>query len=156
VATDSEIIAMVKEAFGGCKRPVHFTNWTHCSECEEHDRVLRSRTVETLRLQDIENPGWDPLCFISADGFKYYFPALARFTLNGSEADWYGHQFFFHLTYQGSENRHLLACNYEQRASVAALLRHLAETKVELIVKWLATDELKAALELWNDTLAKG
>jgi hypothetical protein len=150
VATDSEILAQVKNAFGRCKRPVHFTNWTHCSECEEHDSVLRSRSVETLRLQDIGNPGWDPLCFISAEGFKYYFPAVARITLDGSEADWFGNQLLFHLTYQGSDNRHLVACDQIQRQSVLALLTHLQNTRAKLISEYLKTDDWNAAIGLWR------
>ena len=125
MASDSEILAQVKEAFARCKRPAHFTNWRHCSECEEHDRLLRSRSIETLRIQDIENPGWDPLCFISAEGFKYYFPALARITLSGSEDDCYCNQLLFHLTYQGSNNRHFVACDEAQKQAVLALLTHL-------------------------------
>ena len=154
MTSDSEILAQVEDVFGRCKRPVHFTNWTHCSECEEHDNLLRSRTLETLRLQDIENPGWDPLCFITAEGFKYYFPALARITLSGSEADWYGGQLLFHLIYEGANNRHLLASNESQRHTVVALLKHLENTRTKLVAEHFDGNDLSTAIKLWSNSPA--
>jgi hypothetical protein len=141
VATDLEILSVVKEAFGRCKRPVHFTNWTHCCECGQHDETLRSKSVETIGLRELGNPGWDPLCFISPEGFKYYLPALARLALSSSETAWYGKQLLFHLNYQGAENRHFLACSEEQKRAVETLLVHIAETRSELVDKWLAIDD---------------
>src|SRR5690242_13994900 len=101
VSSDDDILEVVRQAFAVCPRPEHFTDFTHCEECREHDDLLRSRDVDSLRGEDVGNPGWDPLCFTSAEGFAYFFPALARLALDsaGPDRDWYGPQLLFHLTY---------------------------------------------------------
>jgi len=151
--TDAQVLRTVKEAFATCRRPAHFTNYTHCEECAEHDELLRSRDSDSLSFDDVGNPGWDPICFVSPEGFSYYFPALARLALDGSDRthDWYGSQLFFHLCYDGRQNSRFLACTPEQRRAVTALLRHLVETRAELADSHLATDDLFQALEIWSD-----
>ena len=47
--------------------PDHFTDYTHCCECAEHDELLRARDRETLALEDVGNAGWDPICFVTAE-----------------------------------------------------------------------------------------
>lgn len=59
-------------------RPDDYINRYHCSECEEHYQELLNVPVEKLEYAHLENQGWDPTCFLSPDGFRYYFPALAR------------------------------------------------------------------------------
>ena len=81
MSSDAQVLETIQQAFASSPRPRHFTNYTHCSECAEHDEVLRSRDVQTLRIEDVGNPGWDPICFISPEGFAYYVPALARLAL---------------------------------------------------------------------------
>ncbi len=82
MTTDKEILERINQAFAASPRPEHFTNHTHCCECFEHDKLLRSRDGDTLGMNDVGNPGWDPICFISPEGFAYYLPALARLTLS--------------------------------------------------------------------------
>lgn len=74
---DAAILAVIDAEFGAVPRPEHFTDFTHCCECAEHDEALRSRDRASLRIEDVGNPGWDPLCFCSAEGIAYFFPALA-------------------------------------------------------------------------------
>src|ERR687888_2561810 len=62
-------------------KPAHFTNYRHCCECAEHDAVLTASDVNSIGLEQLGNPGWDPLCFTSAEGLLYYMPALIRLTL---------------------------------------------------------------------------
>jgi hypothetical protein len=50
-STDEAVIQNITEAFSGIEKPEHFTNFTHCDECKEHDDTLRARTVETLQGQ---------------------------------------------------------------------------------------------------------
>src|SRR5262245_8346730 len=66
-------------------RPAHFTNYRHCCECAEHDAILLAYDVQTLSRKQLGNPGWDPLCFVSPEGFLYYMPALIRLTLETME-----------------------------------------------------------------------
>jgi hypothetical protein len=97
--TDTEALGILDAAFGPCPRPEHFTNDKHCEECAEHDELLRNRDRDTLTVADVGNPSWDPICFISGEGFNYYFPTLARLAL-ADPADghgWYFEQLLFHL-----------------------------------------------------------
>ena len=79
---DAHVLRLVHEAFSACARPEHFTNYRHCCECAEHDALLLSRDNETLCLEDVGNAGWDPLCYVDAAGFAYFFPGLARLALD--------------------------------------------------------------------------
>jgi len=150
--TDADALATLHAAFSDCGRPDHFTDFTHCRECAEHDELLRSRDRETLRIEDVGNPGWDPLCFTSADGLAYYMPALGRLALDdpAGDVDWYVPQLLFHLTYQDGSNRILAAASRAQRQAVATLLRHIAGTRVELCERWSCREDLLAATELWE------
>jgi hypothetical protein len=78
MVSDLQIMSVIHEAFAAEPRPEHFTNYTHGCECAEHNELLRARDRETLGLEDVGNPGWDPICFVTAEGFRYYLPALVR------------------------------------------------------------------------------
>ena len=152
--TDGEILAMVNRAFAKRRRPEHFTNHTHCSECLEHDELLRSRDTETLTIGDVGNMGWDPICFITAEGYAYYFPALARLALAAPEAGggWYGAHLFSTLCLDGPRNNRFLACNAKQRKTVVAFLHHVIETRAELVdINPRAAKSLFEAIEIWSD-----
>jgi hypothetical protein len=155
VLSDAQILASIERAFAGCARPDHFTNYTHCDECAEHDEILRSRDVVTLCLEDVGNPGWDPICFISPQGFVYYLPALARLALAEptQPRGWYGPQLVFHLCSDGRRSERVLACTPEQRRPVVALLQHILETRVDLVDAWLCGDDLLRAIKYWADDL---
>lgn len=111
--SDTEILEALRQAFVGCQRPKHFTNHTHCCECAEHDELLRGRDVDTLRIGDVGNPAFDPICFITPEGFAYYLPALARLALEPlvDSHGWYGEQLLFHVRNDGPRNRRFLACS---------------------------------------------
>jgi hypothetical protein len=42
-------------------KPAHFTNYRHCCECAEHDATLVAYDVNTIGVEQLGNPGWDPL-----------------------------------------------------------------------------------------------
>ncbi len=112
---DAEALRAIEEAFRGSPRPEHFTDYRHCCECAEHDELLRSRDLDTLGIADVGNPGWDPICYITDEGFRYYLPALARLALAAplEAGGWYMPQLLFHLGYQGQGNRrnpHVFRC----------------------------------------------
>lgn len=152
MTTDADILRRVHDAFATCERPTHFTDYMHCPECAEHDELLRTRTPETLTLDDVGNPGWDPLCFVEPTGFAYYFPSLARLVLVAPDAehDWYGPQLLFHLTYEEVTNRHFLHCTSDQRHAVALLLRHLHDTQAAWVSEWCCAEALQTAIMLWS------
>jgi hypothetical protein len=152
--SDSDVLHEVRTAFAERVRPEHFTNFAHCEECAEHDELLRSRDVDSLSLPDVGNPGWDPICFITPPGFAYYLPALARLVLDSEESDavsWYGSQLLFHLCSDGADNARVKECSIAERNAVAVLLRHIAETRAELIDRSLSADQLFEALRYWDE-----
>lgn len=152
---DADVLNLVNSAFSTARRPEHFTNYKHCDECAEHDALLRSRDNDSLSLDDVGNPGWDPLCFVDAAGFAYFFPALARITLAEPDSvlNWYGPQLLFHLTYARStreQNKLIAAFDSRQREAVTTLLRHLAETRLQLAEDSFCSDQLQEAISLWS------
>ncbi len=150
---DTTILAVIDAEFGVVPRPEHFTDFSHCCECAEHDETLRSRDRASLRIEDVGNPGWDPLCFCSAEGIAYFFPALVRLALAGpaGESGWYGEQLVFHLYYGYRDNRFYLYCRPSQRAAVAGFLAHLIDTRATLIDDHASADEFLRCHELWHE-----
>lgn len=150
---DFQVLESLRKAFAACAKPEHFTNYKHCDECLAHDELLRSRDRKSLLLEDVNNPGWDPLCFTSAEGFFYYLPTLVRFCLTPSpDISWHFAQLVFHLTHSYERNRHLKHANAQQRQSVVAFLRHVASTRKSLVESYLCTKDLELAIRLWSDT----
>lgn len=151
MATDTEVLRQVNQVFKASPRPAHFTNYTHCEECAEHDEALGSRTVDTLQRDDAGTMASDPFCFTSPDGFKYYFPALARISLENPPKDqWYGYQLLFHLTSSGRENQFYVEFDDRQRRAVVAFLQHLGETRQQLLAQNLCDHTHSEALRIWS------
>ena len=118
MATPDELLAAVRAACRDAPRPEHFTNYAHCCECAEHDATLRAATTESIGLDELAHPSWDPICFITPAGFRYYLPGLARLALR-REGDYLG-QFLHHL--QSGRVEHLTR---SQAAAVLALLEYV-------------------------------
>jgi hypothetical protein len=124
-----ELLARVQQAFDQVPRPEHFTNYTHCCECFEHDETLRAATPDTIGLPELGNAGWDPICFISVEGFHYYMPALARLAL-GRGPEYYLDQFLGHLRWPPERIARMTA---DQRAALHHLLEYIFDTRFEEI-----------------------
>ncbi len=134
------------------KKPVHFTNYQHCCECAEHDETLTSFDRDSIGLQQLGSPGWDPLCFTYAEGLKYYLPALIRLTLDTIDnlQEMYLEQFLFHLIQDGKDNRLVSVCNKEQRKFIANFLEYLLEHHSDQIDKGTTySDDLFKAYDIW-------
>jgi hypothetical protein len=121
----SDILGSIDAAFGDTPRPAHFTNYTHCEECAEHDATLLAHTPDTISLEVIGNPGWDPLCYVDTQGLHYFMPGLARLAL-GSGHDYYLGQFLFHLSPDRIE-----ALDPRQREAMLALLEYIRDAMRE-------------------------
>lgn len=150
--TDAEALELVTQAFRSCVRPEHFTNFEHCGECAEHDETLRSREIESLAIEDVGSAGWDPMCFVTPQGFIYYFPALARLALTEPtyKFGWYGNIFFGQLISNGPRNERYMLCTPEQRSSVAAFIQHIIETRPALIDEHCAPEDALRAFQIWS------
>ncbi len=133
------------------KRPNHFVDYTHCEECAEHDEVLRNSRIDTIGLDELGNPGWDPMCFVDVYGFKYYLPALIRLCVQSNENNYYIDQFLFHITYGATEKQFLESFSDNERNFVATFLHYLVDTKAERIEENMDTDDLFKAIELWGN-----
>lgn len=139
----------IERVFSYNAAPENYTNHAHCAECAEHDETLRSYTPKSISLEQLGNPAWDPICFVLAPAFKYYFPALVRLALDSEETDCYLEQFLFHLTYQGQESRFFKHFSKAEREATLSVLRYIELNMGELIEQWNLAHELKEAIELW-------
>jgi hypothetical protein len=149
--TDAELLGRIRAAFAPVARPARFTNRDHCCECAEHDDLLRSRDLDSIVVEDVGNPGYDPMCFATDEAFLYYFPALARLALAAPVAGrgWYFEQLLFHLTYEGAANRRLHAASPPQREAVLLFLRHVHTTRPGEVSQNRCDEALLAALDAW-------
>ena len=90
-----EVLAAVAEAFREAPRPREFVWGTCCcEECREHNQTLAAHTPASISLQELGNPGWDPLCFANEEAFIYFLPAMVRLMF---EDPYYIDQVLFHL-----------------------------------------------------------
>ena len=130
----------------------HFTNYRHCCECAEHDEALLACDVDSISLQQLGNPGWDPLCFATAEGLLYYIPALIRLTLDTMDTpqERYLDQLLFHLMYDGKANRIVRACRPEQRAFVAEFLAYLIEQYSAELDGCTYSADMLQAYDMWR------
>lgn len=135
-------LCAIKTAFVDAKKPEHFTDFTHCCECMEHDDTLRSHSRESISLHELGNPGWDPICFINLEGFTYYFPALAELAMGQGDA-YYLDQFVFHLNAD-----RIGSFNDKQRLAVHDFLKYLqTEFTKELSIESLTRYDLAQLIE---------
>lgn len=155
--SDEQVLATLDEAFGKARRPEHFTNFEHCSECKEHDDLLLSRSHSTIQLSDVDNPGWNPINFLTPEGFCYYLPALARLALSPGGEGFLTDLVSFHLCdalYDEDVKRYhrwLTALNDSQRAAILLFVRHIAATRRELMEQYCAdADALERAVAFWE------
>jgi hypothetical protein len=150
---DEKILFIIGEAFNGALKPHHFTDYTHCDECYEHDQTLRKCSKETATREDFGNTGWDPITFSSGEGFLYYFPVLARFALLPDlwiNNDWYGEQLLSHLTWDGESNKLYIECNKKQKEAVLMFLKHMQATRSKSIKNYMITNEINLAIQIWS------
>lgn len=149
---DTAALGKVRRAFEGCRRPEHFTKFEHCDECAEHDQTLLARDPDSLRIEDVGNPGWEPICHTAPEGFAYYLPGLARLVFDEPPYGyhWYGCQFLWHLIYEGPANARYQHCSPEQRKAVAELLQHLIENRAEQLEAECVVVDAIRAYQIWN------
>ena len=133
-------------------KPEHFSNYRHCCECAEHDETLLACDVDSISLQQLGNPGWDPLCFASPEGFLYYLPVLIRITLDtmAKPHERYLDQLLFHLIRDGKDHDLVRACSPEQRAFIAGFLEYLMETYSAELDECTYSDDMLKAYDIWN------
>lgn len=152
-AEDQAILADVASAFADEPRPAAFTNHPYCSECAEHDETLQAKDRDTLSLAEVGIPAWDPICMVTAEGWRYYLPSLCRIAVEEGPQG-YIEQLVFHLISDGPGNRRVEACSAEQRAAVVRFLWHFLGTR-EPEMDPRDRDDLLRAIEIWEAVQAR-
>lgn len=130
-------------------KPEHFTDYKHCEECADHDETLRNTDVDSISIEELGRPGWDPICFCSNEGKRYYMPAFVRLSLETVRDDFYFSQFLFHLENDGLESSLSLSCSNEQRHFVASFIEYMINAYSKEIDDNLCTDEALKVYEIW-------
>lgn len=148
--TTSDILRRTRTVFADVPRPAHFTNHRHCEECADHDRTLQAFDPGTIGLEQLGSPAWDPMCFVTVEGFLYYFPAMVRLVVERSGNDAYLEQFLFHVTYEGENSRFFRHLGPKQRAVVLDVLHFIREQMAERIRQWHLGGDLDGAIRLWE------
>ncbi|WP_417446317.1 DUF6714 family protein [Kangiella sp.] len=133
------------------EKPRHFTDYKHCDECEEHDQTLINSTIDTISLDELGSPGWDPLCFATAEGKKYYMPSLIRLSLETMNNEFYFGQFLFHLEADGKGNELYMACNSEQRELIKAFVEYAILNYAEQLEDNGYQNEALKVQEIWSN-----
>ena len=134
-------------------KPEHFTNHLHCEECDEHDRILRQHDRTSLRVEHVNNPGWDPLCFCSPHGKAYYMATLVRFALTNEQDEVlpYWQQLLFHLEGDGPNNALIAYCSESQRRVIGAFLEHLVESRADTVETLGSTEDVLRTHAYWSN-----
>jgi hypothetical protein len=138
-----------KQLFNGPK-PSHFTNFTHCEECFEHDQTLLNTTVDDIGLEELGNPAWNPLCFSSPEGILYYMPALVRLSMETIDDAFYFGQLLFTLESDGPDNALFCACTPEQRQFIKNFIAYMIEHFAEQIEANYYADNALRCFEVWD------
>ena len=99
-------------------------------------------------MEDLGNPGWDPLCFVDDEGFRYWFPAMVRLALDSSGD--YIDQFLFHLNYRAAYRELGPALNPDQHLLIRDVLHFLLDDRVESVELTHSGDDLISAIEIWD------
>ena len=133
------------------EKPEHFTDHKHCDECAEHDAMLLNSEPDGIGLEELGNPGWDPVCFCTAEGMKYFMPAFVRLSLESVSSEFYFAQFLFHLEYDGRNNKLIKSCNKEQRQFIVAFLEHMIENHAPEIEIHSCSDDALRVYQLWSE-----
>ena len=132
------------------EKPDSFTNFNHCDECFEHNETLVNSSIDEIGLAELGNPAWDPICFCSAEGKKYYTPAFVRLCLETVDDDFYFDQFLFHLEVDGENNSYFTACSTEQRAFLAKFVAYMIETHSDKLEAFFCADQALRAYQIWS------
>ena len=63
-------------------KPIHFGNFQHRCECAEHDQTLSAYDADSIGLEQLGKPSWDPISYSSVEDRIYYLPAQIRLTID--------------------------------------------------------------------------
>jgi hypothetical protein len=141
--TRETVLAAIDAAFGPCPRPATLVvNPHHCDECADHEATMQAVTPQTLTLEQVGSPAWDPVCFLSAAAFCYFMPGLARLAL-GTGEHYYLDSLLFHL----EQGFRIDAFTADQRRAVHDLLDFCLTSMLDEIDASMDLDRLGRVLD---------
>lgn len=132
-------------------KPEHFTNYHHCDECAEHDQTLRKSSLDSITLNKLGHPSWDPLCFTHSEGKKYYFPALIRLCFESLNEEFYFEQLLFHLEVDGANNAFFNDCSLQQREFIAEFVEFFILNHPDKLEETMCQDAALRTQEIWRN-----
>lgn len=149
----ADFIGRAREVFGSAPRPRHFTS-RHCDECIEHDEVMGQYDNDTLTFEPFTNPGWDPRCFLTGAGFRYFMPGLLRVQIERLQVDaasaqgWYDVELIdFHL--RDAEDSRFALFSAAEVELVATFLASFLKCP-GFAGLFLGANEIERAAESWK------
>jgi hypothetical protein len=140
----TDVLVAIRRAFADVPRPEQFTDCRHSSDRAEHEQTLRAHTPDTISLEQVGNAGWDPICFVTIEGFKYFMPGLARLAL----ARGYIAEFLFQL----NDDR-IAGFTNEQRLATRHLLEFIRDEMPDEVKQWMAEHELTDRIQALSDRI---
>ncbi len=149
---DKSILAEIETAFGNVDRPELFTVADGDPETMDHEALLNSKNRETLTLEDVNRPGYNPMTECLPPGFAYYFPTLARLALLHPTDPWYWYASVLldKLRFYEHGNDFHRYCNGEQRSAITSFLRHILDTRHSIVSASLDPDDFMHCYESWE------
>ncbi len=99
--------------------------------------MFLKHTRESLSRSSLGYPGWNPVSFVTSEGYRYYLPAIARIALNLKDGSEYLDQFANDL-----RDELFVAFNAEQRSALAAFLEYIRSSRESDIRSFLRPSEI--------------
>ena len=152
MASSSQLIEELYDAFKECERPQHFTNYKHCWECFEHDQTMQNAALRTLSAKSMGTSGWGPLSFLTEQGFAHYMPRLIELAL-ANETTEYDDPFVDLLVFQLSpDNGFDRFATYNLRQSTAILnsLRYMLPGEILDVEDEILSEDITQAISYWE------
>jgi hypothetical protein len=147
-----QIISDAYRVFSSFSRPEHFTNYDHCEECAEHDETMRECSLSDIGPEQVGNPGWSPIPFLTDDAFGYVLPRLLEMALeniSNSDSDPFVFQYLLALT-PLPENRSFSYFTPEQINTVRQSLYYIRDQLGSLVADECCEENLDEAITLWQ------
>jgi len=148
----SLILNNLYETFSEHKRPSHFTDYQHCPECNDHDQMMLSATLETLDSEHLGNAGWSPFSFLTVDGFSHYMPRIMELAITGKgnvHGEFFLTDFLFHLNPSEDYDR-FTSYSYEQCKSILDALLYTQEKYKSEIEDEFSVEDMESAISYWK------
>jgi len=144
--------AQVDLAFAGVPRPNQFMPDLFDPEARDHEELLQGRSNGSLTIQDVGAAGYTPISSCSAEGIRYFMPALARMALESPtyNYNWFADTLLLYVLRPERAARLRDLCSPEQRRAVSDLLRHYLTSQHELSSKLSTDGEIIEAIEYWG------